>query len=114
MTNEEKLQKLSEACTMIAESLKTIEKAKKMLKSCGIVLCDSFKTTVHEWAANEEHALIYSGIGKFEKITGQKATYGVDIIDKNKPDKSQKFIEYNGVRFCQVADNHVTNKYSWR
>lgn len=114
MTNEEKLQKLSEACTMIAESLKTIEKAKKMLKSCGIVLCDGFNTSIHEWAVSENHALIYSGIGNFEKITKQKATYGVDSIGKSKPDKSQKFIEYNGVRFCQVADKQVTNKYSWR
>lgn len=114
MTNEEKREKLNEACTIIAESLKSLAKAEKMLKSCGVVLCDSFKTTLQEWNSNDNHALIYSGIGNFEKITGKKATYGVDIIDKTKPDKSQKYIEHNGVRFCQVADKRVTNKYSWR
>lgn len=113
MTNEEKLQLINAACDTIREALVSLREAKKMLKRCGIRLCDMFNTEVQEWETGGSHAQIFSGIGKMEKLTGKTAYYPESVIT-SKPDKSQKLIEHNGVRFIQVADTQVTNKYSWR
>lgn len=113
MTNEEKLQLVNTACDTIREALESLRTAEGMFERCGICLCDSFDTTVPEWDACGSHALIFSGIKTMEELTG-KVAYHPESNITSKPDKSRKLIEHNGVRFTQVANVQVTNKYSWR
>ena len=112
-TDEEKLQMVNEACDLINEARENLRKARKMLHLCGIKTCDGVnEEDVEPWHLAGSNIQIYSGIRKFEDITGENAYHIEDYLTE-KVDKSRKFIRYKEIIFVQVASKE-TSKYSYR
>lgn len=99
-TNEEKQQKINEACELFKQANDLIIQAKKLLESCNIQSCHGF----HEKnsAYHTHHVLLYKGIMRLSKILEKDTYFGTDYLDK--VDKSSCLIEHNGIVFEQIAE----------
>lgn len=115
-TDEEKRLMIDEACDLFNDALEKIKKARRLLHLCGIETCDSFNVDkVESWNPSDCNVHLYTGIGKFEKITGVTGYHKNDFITE-KPDKSRKTIDYKGLTFLQLG-REVTStqaKFTYR
>ena len=102
MTDNEKLVAFETAISLMLEAQERLSDAEKLFHKCGIELCDTFS-----WcdAAKERcsftNAQIYSGIKKFEKLSGTSGYFINDYIT-SREDKSSRYVEYNGLKFVQL------------
>lgn len=102
MADNDKIVTFETAISLMLEAQERLSDAEKLFNKCGIELCDTFS-----WgdAAKERcsftNAQIYSGIKKFEKLSGTSGYFINDYIT-GREDKSRRYAEYNGLKFVQL------------
>ena len=94
MNNEEKKQRVEEACGLLREAAEQITKAKKLLKKCGIECCPHFEETIP--------ADKYCSIGSNLQLHK-------DIRDSRKTDKSRCYVKHKGLIFIQLGEEKTRN-----
>ena len=102
MTDNENLVAFETAISLMLEAQERLSDAAELFRKCGIEPCDTFS-----WgdSAKERcsftNAQIYSGIKKFEKLSGTSG-YFINDYTTGKEDKSRRYAEYNGLKFVQL------------
>ena len=105
MTDNDKIVAFETAINLMLEAQERLSDAAELFNKCEIELCDTFS-----WgdAAKERcsftNAQIYSGIKKFEKLSGTHGYFINDYIT-GREDKSRRYVEYNGLKFVQLMHN---------
>ena len=99
MTEDEKKALIYSACGLIKDAQKRLQEADKLFRKCGVRMCS---TISFDYPFDDIVQLI-SGIAKLEKITGVKA-YSHESLITSKPDKSRKYLDFNGMTFMQISE----------
>ena len=111
MNNEEKKQRVEEACGLLREAAEQITKAKKLLKKCGIECCPHFEETIpaDKYCSIGSNLQLSKGINKFADIIGAKPYFHKDIRDSRKTDKSRCYVKHKGLIFIQLGVEKTRN-----
>lgn len=116
MTDNDKLVAFETAISLMLEAQERLSDSIELFHKCEIEVCDAFSCgDMGEEMPCFTNAQIYSGIKKFEELSGVSGYFANDYIT-GREDKSRRYAEYNGLKFVQLGyvKPQTMAKYGYR